>query len=294
MDREPVLSISNSPVVAENEGTSRVTVQMTVTPTVPYEVSFDVMTEDGTAVAGNDYVQIETTRLTIPANTPQTTQSIELRNDDIQEPTETLTLVVANPDGARFEDRSAQSISGTVTITDSDQPVQAGSLQVQSTQVAENGGMASVTVITGGNSEVDITFDFTTTAGTATAGADYTTTIGSGTIAAGSSATTITIPVLDDSSDEPNETFTVTVTPTAGLSNGLGVALPPASVTIIDDDDAPLDDEEPTPAPTSSSGGGGCSITSGMGNDPLMPTLLLTAAGVLFIRRRKGAGRGLG
>ncbi len=288
MDREPVLSISSSPEVAENEGTSRVTVQMTVTPTVPYEVSFDVMTEDGTAVAGNDYVQIEPTRLTIPANTPQTTQSIELRNDDIQEPTETLTLVVANPDGARFEDRSALSISGTVTITDSDQPVQAGSLQVQSTQVAENGGTASVTVITGGNSEVDITFDFTTTAGTATAGADYTTTTGSGTIAAGSSSTTITIPVLDDSNDEPNETFTVTVTPTAGLSNGLGVALPPASVTIIDDDDAPVDDEEPTPAPTSSGGGGGCSITSGMGNDPLMPTLLLTAAGVLFIRRRTG------
>lgn len=289
MDKEPVISIAADTEVAENEGTQQVTVQITVSPVVPYEVSFDVATVDGTAIAGNDYVQVPTTRLTIPANTPQTTQTIALQNDSTQEPTEQFTLLVNNPDGARFADRAAQSISGTVTITDSDEPVQAGSLQVQPAVVAEDGVNAVITVITGGNSEVDIDFDFSTADGTAIAGADYTASNGSGTIPAGSSSTTIVIPVLDDATDEPNETFTVTVTPTSGLTSGLGTALAPVTVTIIDNDDAPIpeEDEEPVESGGSSGGGGGCSINTGSGNDPLLAVLMLGAAGALFVRRRR-------
>ena len=285
MAKEPVLSISSNTEVAENAGTGTVTVAMTLSETVPYEVSFSVETEDGDAIAGNDYIQVPKQTLTIPANTPQTTLTINLQNDLAQEETETFQVRISDLDGARLGNRTDTSNTGTVTITDSDAPVQAGTLQVLPAEVGEGSGNATVTVVTGGNSAVEITFDFTLVAGTATAGADFSAVSGSGSIAAGASSTTISIPVAEDTLDEPNESFSVIVTPTAGLSSGLNVALQPVNVTIIDNDDAPAEPVEP-PA-SSGGGGGGCSITSGgSSTDPMLPGLMLLALGVLFARRR--------
>ena len=71
------------------------------------------------------------------------------------------------------------------------------------------------------------TFDHRSSAitgdGTAEAGSDYTATTGTLTVDTGSLTGTISIPVLDDSDDEPDETFTVT------LSN-------PVNATISDAD----------------------------------------------------------
>ena len=105
-------------------------------------------------------------------------------------------VVVSDVDGTRFSDRTSTTNTGIVTITDSDLPVLAGSLQVQSTTVGEDGVNASVIVITGSNSEVEIAFDFVVAGGTATAGLEFTASSGSGTIAAGSSSTTISIPII--------------------------------------------------------------------------------------------------
>jgi len=284
MAKEPVLTVTANTQVAENEGTQKVDVVMTLSEAVPYEVSFSIETIDGTAIAGNDYIQLTKRTQVFPAGVPQVTREITLQNDSTQEPDETFTVMVSDLDGARFSDRTDTVNTGIVTITDSDLPVQAGSLQVQSTTVAEDGVNASVTVITGSNSEVEIAFDFVIAGGTATAGSDFTASSGSGTIAAGSSSTTISIPIIEDNVDEPNETFTVTVTPTAGLSAGLNTPLPPASVTIIDNDDA---DVTPTPTPpAASSSGGGCSIATASDGDPLFPALVAMAMGIVFLRRR--------
>jgi len=290
MPREPVLTVTANTVITENEPTGIVSFIMQLSEAVPYEVSFSIETMDeplgdGNAVAGNDYLSVTRRTQVFPAGVSQVTREITLQNDSTQEPDETFIVRVSDLDGARFSDRTATFNDGTITITDSDLPVQAGSLQVQSATVGEGGTNATITVITGSNSEVDIAFDFVVAGDTATAGVDFTAASGSGTIAAGSSSTTITIPVLEDTVDEPNETFTVTVTPTAGLSAGLNMALAPALVTIIDNDDAAV--VTPTDPPAAGGGGGGCSIATSSGGDPLFPGLVALAMGLIFLRGRK-------
>ncbi|HEX2700143.1 MAG TPA: Calx-beta domain-containing protein [Acidimicrobiales bacterium] len=82
--------------------------------------------------------------------------------------------------------------------------------------------------------ESDVTVNYTTADGTATTGTDYTATSGSVTIFAGENSATVQVPVLGDTADEGNETFTLELSsPTFGvITHGTGTA------TIVDDDPA--------------------------------------------------------
>ncbi len=64
-----------------------------------------------------------------------------------------------------------------------------------------------------------VSVDYATKDGTATAGSDYTATSGTLTFAAGETAKTVSVPLLDDAHDEGKETFTL------GLSNPRGAYL---------------------------------------------------------------------
>ena len=81
----------------------------------------------------------------------------------------------------------------------------------------------------------DVTFDFGTSDGTATAGADYTATNGSLTIVAGATTTEINVVVDGDTFGENNETLTVT------LSNIVAAVFTDATATgtITDNDEQP-------------------------------------------------------
>ena len=70
-----------------------------------------------------------------------------------------------------------------------------------------------------------VTVDYATSDGTATAGTDYTATSGTLTFAAGETAKTVTVPVLDDAHDEGEETLTLT------LSNAAGAQVSDAEAT---------------------------------------------------------------
>ena len=78
---------------------------------------------------------------------------------------------------------------------------------------------------------------WSTAPGTAEAGSDYTSMGGALTFAPGQVSRTVTIPLLDDNTDEPDESFTVTFAPT-GNQDGT-VLVPTATVTIADDDPTP-------------------------------------------------------
>ena len=80
-----------------------------------------------------------------------------------------------------------------------------------------------------------VTVDYATSDGTATAGADYTAMSGMLTFAAGETAKTVSVPVLDDAHDEGTETLTLT------LSNARGALLDAATATgrIINTDPMP-------------------------------------------------------
>ncbi|WP_199443484.1 Calx-beta domain-containing protein [Umezawaea beigongshangensis] len=77
-----------------------------------------------------------------------------------------------------------------------------------------------------------VTVDFATADATATAPADYVATAGTVTFAPGQTTAPVTVPVNGDTVDEPDETFTVTL---SGAS-GAAITDPVGVVTILDDD----------------------------------------------------------
>ena len=115
------------------------------------------------------------------------------------------------------------------------------SLSVADASAAEGDGAMSFTVTASSAPSTAVTFKYTVTAesgDTATAGTDFTAVTaaakGSGTIAANAQTTTITVTVVDDNTDESDETFTVTLSEASGATISDAVA----TGTITDDDGA--------------------------------------------------------
>lgn len=111
---------------------------------------------------------------------------------------------------------------------------------------AESGSVTLSVELRGRQSTCGGTVDWATSPGTASAGADYVTSAGTLTFAPGNNndrVQQVQVPVIEDNTDEPDETFTVALSNAQGsfsvATDGGGTA----TVTIVDDD-------EPAPAPT--------------------------------------------
>jgi hypothetical protein len=125
-------------------------------------------------------------------------------------------------------------------------PPSPGKLQLLSTtlSVAEHDGTANVIVTRTDGTRGEVGVTLATSADSATADADYTTTSTTVTFADGdATAKIVPIPVLDDSIDELDETFTVTLsTATGGATLG---SVTGSTVTVTDDDALALASSNP-------------------------------------------------
>jgi len=83
-----------------------------------YDVSVDYMTEDNTAIAGEDYIFTSGTA-TIQAGESSTVIEIEIIGDTVSESLETFSLILTNPVGADFPP-GVTEISATRIIIDDD------------------------------------------------------------------------------------------------------------------------------------------------------------------------------
>ena len=139
----------------------------------------------------------------------------------------------------------------TLTITDDDAP----ELSIDDASVTEGAEGESVTltftVTLDPAATLPVTVDWKTADGTAEAGTDYTAGNGSLTFNTGDETKTITVRVTGDDTDEPNETFTVTLTNASGATFGDATG----TGTITDDDDAPTVTLVLTPASIGENGG---------------------------------------
>ncbi len=118
------------------------------------------------------------------------------------------------------------------------------SLSIDNVTVNEAAGNAVFTVSSSSAIETDttVTVNYASADGTATAGSDYKAVSGTASISAGKTTTTITVPIIDDTLQEGNETFTVTlsspvVSPAAGNTVSIGKAT--GTGTILDNDTNP-------------------------------------------------------
>ena len=121
---------------------------------------------------------------------------------------------VCTTDGGMLNHSTSDTVLGPVGISIADAEVEEGANAVLAFAVALSRAASS-----------QLTISYTTSDGTATAGADYTSASGTLTIDAGSSAGNIEVAVIDDEHDEGSETFTLT------LSNASSGELTDASAT---------------------------------------------------------------
>ena len=188
-------------------------------------------TVDGTALAATDYGAVSGTVTFAPGVTSRTVK-VNTVADVIDEDDETFSLVLGSPVGAVIEDGV-----GVGTILDND----TAGLSVQDISVTEGHAgtvTATFTVTLSTPSAYDVTVAYTTVpvSGGAATGTDYLPQSGSLTFPAGSTTPhLVTVDVLGDTMDEPNEAFSMQLSSPvhATLTRAL------ARATILDDDDPP-------------------------------------------------------
>jgi hypothetical protein len=223
--------------VRVTEGDGGVTATFTITRTAPLlargaTVAFE--TVDATARAPADYVATSGTLDFAGAllGATQTQQvAVAIAGDRLDEPNESFRLILAGPEVADGE--------GIGTIVDDDpQPA----LGVADAAAATEGGAASFVVALSAPSGRDVSVSFATVNGSAIAGQDYTARSGRLTIPAGDTATTVSVALLDDTADEPAESFGLRLSAPGAVTLGRAAA----TATILDND--------PPPAQTAPSG----------------------------------------
>jgi hypothetical protein len=106
-------------------------------------------------------------------------------------------------------------------------------LSAASANVSESAGALNLTVTLSASSTQTATVNYATSPGSATAGSDYTTTNGTLTVAPGETSKNVSVPILNDTTVEPNETATLTLSAPTNATLG---APNPATLAILDDE----------------------------------------------------------
>jgi hypothetical protein len=221
------LSVSDAASVTEgNSGSTAATFTVTLSAASSHSVTVSYSTSNATATAGSDYTSASGTLTFNPGQT-SITVPVSVLGDTLYEGNETFNLNLSLPVNATINRGT-----GTATIIDDDQPT----LTVSDASVAEgNSGLTAMTftVALSPASTQTVTVNYSTAAGTATAGSDYQTTSGTLTFAPGQTSKTVTVNVYGDTAVEANETFTLNL---SGVTGNATIGRSQATGTIVNDD----------------------------------------------------------
>ncbi|BAG00169.1 Calx-beta domain-containing protein [Microcystis aeruginosa] len=211
----PSITLAVSPSSVTEDGTANLVYTFTRSgsTTNPLTVNYSI---GGTATNGTDYASIPT-GVIFAANSATVTVIVDPTADTIVESNETVILTLASGTGYTVGTPNA----ATGTITDDDTSV-TSQLSINDITVVEGKDNHAILTVTVDNPNPQpITFNYTTAPINATANVDYTSKTGTITIAANTATATISIPILNDNLNEPDEAFTVT------LSNPVNATINP-------------------------------------------------------------------
>ena len=198
----PEISIGDKTVTEGNAGTVAAAFAVTLSHAAAGPVSVDWATAAGTATPLADYTSGSGT-VTFAAGEVSKTVTVLVNGDFLDEADETFTVTLSNPSGGTLGDGS-----GLGTIADDDpQPA----LSINDTGVLEGDAPATFTVTLNGASGKAITVQWATANGTATQPLDYTQGGGTLTFAPGETSKSVGVAVKEDTLDEADEKFTVTL-----------------------------------------------------------------------------------
>ncbi|QLE58891.1 S-layer family protein [Nostoc sp. TCL26-01] len=199
----PTLSINNITVTEGNTGTTNATFTVTLSAASTSAVTVNYATANGTATAGSDYTATTGTLTFNPGDTSKTL-TVAVTGDTTVEANETFFVNLSNATNATISDNQ-----GIGTITNDDTAT-IPTLSINDITVVEGQTTQAVLTVTlSRTSSQAVTVNYATGSGTATANTDYTSRSGTLTFAANTTTATITVPILNDSLNEANESFNV-------------------------------------------------------------------------------------
>ena len=253
-DLAPVVSVPATLTLSEGAGPAVFTVSLDAVSGLDVSVDYVAdQTNPGPtkATAGDDFTMVSGSAV-IAAGEMSTTVEVPVFNDTSDEFDETFqfSVSVANLLNAR-----EGNLNTRATILDDDDPPE---LRIDGVTVDEGAGSAVLTVslfdvngvLVVSGKQVHAHFAAGSAAGDdASAGWDYTAFSSRNlVVGAGNRTGSFEVVVLDDTSDEFDETFTVTLTPRGGDNATVSATEGSAQVTIADDDAPPrlrIDDVQP-------------------------------------------------
>lgn len=200
-------------VVDEDDASVTLVVTQSITSTL--ESMVDVRTQPGSATAPDDFEALSTT-VTIPPGSTEATVTVLLHGDEEMEPTETFFVVLEDPTNAEIEDGMA-----IVTLLDDDVFPK---LEVEAAAAHEADGLLPFVATLSSIWPQTVTVEYDTVDGSALSPDDYLASRGVLIFPPGDVSATVWVTVVEDQSDEPDETFYL------ALSNPVQVILSSAQV----------------------------------------------------------------
>ncbi|BAG05871.1 beta strand repeat-containing protein [Microcystis aeruginosa] len=201
----PSITLAISPSSVTEDGTSNLIYIFIRTgdTTNPLTVNYSI---GGTATNGTDYTLLPTS-VTFEANSAIATVTVDPTADTIVESDETVILALAA--GTGYTVGTPNAATGTINNDDTSVTSQLSINDITVVEGKDNNAILTVTV--DNPNPQPITFNYTTAPINATANVDYTSKTGTITIAPNTATATISIPLLNDNLNEPDEVFTVTL-----------------------------------------------------------------------------------
>jgi hypothetical protein len=247
-DATPTITIGDANVV---EGTgptpSTLSFPLTLSVASSQDITVNYATADGTATSPADYTAAPNGTVTIPKGTTTGKIDVAVAADSDVEPPETLTVTLSlpNPDPGTALLGTTATATGTITNDDT-----LPTLSIAAPQPTKEGTGAQPTpfdfvISLSKPSVTPVTVIYSTADGTASAPADYMAVENSVEFAPGETRKVVPIPVFADSEIEADETFSVTLSDTGGLTATTG-----GVTAIIVDDDKPATQTTNKPAGT--------------------------------------------
>nr|WP_045357963.1 Calx-beta domain-containing protein [Microcystis aeruginosa] len=211
------VTLAVSPGSVTEDGTNNLVYTFTRTGVTTNALTVNY-TLGGTATLNTDYTRTGTNNtVTFAANSATATVTVDPTADTTVESDETVILTLAA--GTGYTVGTTTAVTGTITNDDTTVTSQLSINDITVVEGKDNNAILTVTV--DNPNPQPITFNYTTAPINATANVDYTSQTGTLTIAANTATATISIPILNDNLNEPDEAFTVT------LSNPVNATINP-------------------------------------------------------------------
>ena len=238
---EPVVSKANISIddvaVGEQDGFADFVIRLDAPTAVPVTVVYTTISSTATSTYSGDFVYGSGT-LTFAAGETVKTVRVQLTDDAIEEGTEVFTMNLSTPSANATIARA----TGTATIIDNDAPSGTPQVSISNLTVDEAAGTANFLITLDRPSAGVVSIDYATQDGApitgvpaAQAGADYVAASGTVKFAAGETAKTVKIQLINDNLQEGAEAFSLALSGLVGAT-----ALNPVGTAVIAANDEPV------------------------------------------------------